>query len=169
MARDGITSVTKKECSINLYNANGTCTKCPKGTQGKNCSEKCRANMYGELCLEKCDCQPHQECSNIHGCIGNIFPDVICCDNFVLSNGYCKACPSGTFWTNCSLVCPDGYYGMFCKEMCDCKTSECDKAVGCPKKDSPHLPLTTSNITIAAVSLAITSVVIGVTICVIVR
>lgn len=50
-----------------------------------------------------------------------------------------SACPSGTFWTNCSLVCPDGYYGMFCKEMCDCKTSECDKAVGCPKKGNPNL------------------------------
>ena len=45
-----------------------------------------------------------------------------------------SACPSGTFWTNCSLECPDGYYGMFCKEKCDCKTSECDKATGCPKK-----------------------------------
>lgn len=44
-----------------------------------------------------------------------------------------SACPSGTFSTNCSLICPDEYYGMFCKEKCDCKTSECDKAVGCPK------------------------------------
>lgn len=28
--------------------------------------------MYGESCLEKCDCQSHQECNNIHGCLGNI-------------------------------------------------------------------------------------------------
>ena len=45
-----------------------------------------------------------------------------------------SACPLGTFRTNCSLECPDGYYGMFCKAKCDCITSECDKAVGCPKK-----------------------------------
>ncbi|XP_065925107.1 cell death abnormality protein 1-like [Magallana gigas] len=133
MARDGISSVTEKECSINLYNANGTCTKCPKGTQGKSCSEKCQANMYGELCLEKCDCQPHHECNNIHGCIdtwgicsNKESRDVICCDNFMLSNGYCKACPSGTFWTNCSLVCPDGYYGMFPKKRV---TAKCQNVI----------------------------------------
>lgn len=49
------------------------------------------------------------------------------------------ACPLGTFWTNCSSVCPDGYFVMFCKEMCDCKTSERDKAIGCPKKGNPNL------------------------------
>eukprot|EP00105_Crassostrea_gigas_P037477 XP_019921625.1 PREDICTED: uncharacterized protein LOC105325668 [Crassostrea gigas] len=148
--QEALHDLRKKECSINLYNANGTCTKCPKGTKGKNCSEKCQANMYGELCLEKCNCQPHQECNNIHGCIvaetsgicsNKESPDVICCDNFMLSNGHCKACPLGTFWTNCSLECPDGYYGMFCKEKCDCKTSECDKAVGCPKKGNHNVNL----------------------------
>lgn len=58
-----------------------------------------------------------------------------------------SAFPSGTFWTNCTLVCPDGYYGMFCKETCDCKTSECDKAIGCPKKDISTYPTETNNST----------------------
>lgn len=43
-------------------------------------------------------------------------------------------CLLGIFWINCFLVCFDGYYGMFCKEKCDCKMLECDKVVGCFKK-----------------------------------
>ncbi|XP_065925360.1 cell death abnormality protein 1-like [Magallana gigas] len=164
-------------CCDNFILTNGHCKACPLGTFRTNCSLECPDGFYGMFCKEKCDCKT-SECDKAVGCpkkdtwgicSNKESPGVVCCDNFILSNGNCKACPSGTFWTNCSLECPDGYYGIFCKEKCDCKTSECDKAVGCPKKDSPDLPLTTSIITIVAVSLAITSVVIGVTICVIIK
>lgn len=43
-----------------------------------------------------------------------------------------KVCPAGRWGDNCSLVCPINYYGVLCKEACDCHLEEkCDFKHGC--------------------------------------
>lgn len=127
-------------CCNNYFYANGTCKECPKGTFGKNCSIQCPKSMYGQFCATKCDCKENQQCHRVLGCIGigicNDSVDRICCNNYKLKDGICQACPKGTFDRNCSKECSIGYYGLFCKEKCKCNETECDKALGCLKKDS---------------------------------
>eukprot|EP00105_Crassostrea_gigas_P035288 XP_019919436.1 PREDICTED: cell death abnormality protein 1 [Crassostrea gigas] len=133
-------SEKKTRCCNNFYNTNGTCTKCPKGTFGENCSEQCPDNMYGELCAKRCDCKANQVCNRVDGCIdsrgtcGNNGYELICCINYILKDGYCKECPHGTFDENCSKDCPPGNYGLLCKGICNCDAKTCDKAHGCSKK-----------------------------------
>lgn len=44
----------------------------------------------------------------------------VCCKNFVLRDGKCTECPSGTFDNNCTVKCPEGHYGNLCAEKCNC-------------------------------------------------
>lgn len=134
-------SKRKTECCNNYYYNNGTCMKCPKGTFDKNCSKQCPEDRYGEFCARTCDCNKNQLCNPVHGCIDkegickNGSNVVICCNNYIMKDGYCQACPKGTFNKNCSEDCPMGFYGLFCKEKCSCTETDCDKALGCLKKD----------------------------------
>uniref|UniRef100_A0A8W8ITR1 Uncharacterized protein n=2 Tax=Magallana gigas TaxID=29159 RepID=A0A8W8ITR1_MAGGI len=135
-------SEKKTRCCVNYYYTNGTCTQCPKGTFGENCSTQCPDNMYGESCAKRCDCKANQVCNRVDGCIdswgtcGNNGYELICCINYILKDGYCKECPHGTYSQNCSEDCPPGKYGLLCKGICNCDAKKCDKAVGCSKKES---------------------------------
>ena len=38
----------------------------------------------------------------------------------------------GSFGLNCSSSCPDGYYGLGCRQICNCNDREkCDPMIGC--------------------------------------
>lgn len=48
----------------------------------------------------------------------------------LLSNKF-TAC-NGSFGLNCSSPCPDGYYGLGCRRICNCNdTQKCDPMIGC--------------------------------------
>lgn len=103
--------------------------------------------MYGDLCAERCDCKANQWCNHLHGCIldslgicsKESYDEEVCCAGYFLVDGYCKACPPGKFYKNCSKDCPLGFYGFLCEQKCNCNETECDKALGCLKKDSKSL------------------------------
>ncbi|XP_056006312.1 multiple epidermal growth factor-like domains protein 6 [Ostrea edulis] len=52
-----------------------------------------------------------------------------CCLNYKLRGDSCEECWPGTFGIDCKKDCPDGFYGRFCIEVCNC--SSCDKVSGC--------------------------------------
>ncbi|XP_056006309.1 uncharacterized protein LOC130050374 [Ostrea edulis] len=52
-----------------------------------------------------------------------------CCRNYRPRGDSCEECWPGTFGINCKEDCPDGFYGRFCIQVCDC--SSCDKVSGC--------------------------------------
>ncbi|XP_056004299.1 protein draper-like [Ostrea edulis] len=60
-----------KLCCNNYFYVNNTCTECPIGTYGDNCSEICSNGFYGKICAEKCECQPNETCDPKHGCKGS--------------------------------------------------------------------------------------------------
>lgn len=39
----------------------------------------------------------------------------------------------GSFGFNCSVPCPQDYFGPSCASMCQCGKDECDAKLGCPK------------------------------------
>ncbi|XP_078309373.1 uncharacterized protein LOC111108421 isoform X2 [Crassostrea virginica] len=56
----------------------------------------------------------------------------VCCNNYYMVGGTCKACPNGTFGKNCSSQCPTDKYGYLCAETCECKYYEmCSATKGC--------------------------------------
>lgn len=57
------------ECCTNFHKINGTCSPCPPGTYGDNCSTECPNQHYGENCGLKCNCRPDEKCHTLHGCI----------------------------------------------------------------------------------------------------
>ena len=51
--------------------------------------------------------------------------------------GIFKECEPGYHGTNCSLTCPEHYYGRLCLEPCDCDSDKyCDSSVGCLCKNN---------------------------------
>lgn len=54
-----------------------------------------------------------------------------CCHNYFREDGICQECPLGTFGTNCSSLCPPGFFGKFCRQECLCNASDCNKMYGC--------------------------------------
>ncbi|XP_056004305.1 platelet endothelial aggregation receptor 1-like isoform X1 [Ostrea edulis] len=67
--RNGTRTVETPCCNNYLY-VNTTCTKCPIGTYGFNCSQICSSGYYGKLCIKQCECQPNETCDPKHGCKG---------------------------------------------------------------------------------------------------
>ncbi|XP_056004306.1 multiple epidermal growth factor-like domains protein 6 isoform X2 [Ostrea edulis] len=65
--RNGTRTVETPCCNNYLY-VNTTCTKCPIGTYGFNCSQICSSGYYGKLCIKQCECQPNETCDPKHGC-----------------------------------------------------------------------------------------------------
>ncbi|XP_062582474.1 uncharacterized protein LOC134244229 [Saccostrea cucullata] len=51
-----------------------------------------------------------------------------CCANYKRNGSQCEECSPGTFGINCKISCPDGFYGRYCKERCNC--SLCNKISG---------------------------------------
>ncbi|XP_062616571.1 protein draper-like [Saccostrea cucullata] len=54
---------------------------------------------------------------------------LICCTNYRRVKNNCEECWPGTFGVNCNRTCPNGFYGRFCLEKCNC--SSCHKISGC--------------------------------------
>ncbi|XP_056006734.1 scavenger receptor class F member 2-like [Ostrea edulis] len=52
-----------------------------------------------------------------------------CCTGYRKEDGECKECGPGTYGENCSINCPEGWYGLFCKEKCRC--FPCNYVNGC--------------------------------------
>lgn len=69
MKTDCVNNGGKGECCTNFHKINGTCSPCPPGTYGDNCSTECPNQHYGENCGLKCNCRPDQKCHTLHGCI----------------------------------------------------------------------------------------------------
>nr|XP_034338684.1 scavenger receptor class F member 1-like [Crassostrea gigas] len=81
------------ECCPNYHKANGTCTECPAGTFGLNCSAECPENYYGRFCKKECFCR-QQYCNPADGCNfknvtanGYEFP---CIQNYYISKSQCR-------------------------------------------------------------------------------
>ncbi|XP_065925405.1 N-acetylglucosamine-1-phosphodiester alpha-N-acetylglucosaminidase-like isoform X2 [Magallana gigas] len=96
----------------------------------------------------------------------------VCCTNYHEVNDVCMKCPIGTYGENCTENCPDGKYGEFCLQQCECKMNQqCNFMFGCLEQDlEPQFKFTTFTLLkISAGFLIITSIVIGVTVCVVKR
>lgn len=50
--------------------------------------------------------------------------EINCCPNYHEVDNNCVVCPAGRWGDNYSLVCPINYYGVLCKEACDCHLEE---------------------------------------------
>lgn len=50
-------------------------------------------------------------------------------------------CPPGYHTENCTEICPDGFYGLLCKEKCPPQCNEtCNKTSGsCPGKGKSNV------------------------------
>ncbi|CAC5370286.1 unnamed protein product [Mytilus coruscus] len=58
--------------------------------------------------------------------------DIECCPDYIYQNRQCEACPPGKFGQDCSLTCLNNYYGVQCKQMCNCTgNKKCDPIHGC--------------------------------------
>nr|XP_022317242.1 multiple epidermal growth factor-like domains protein 10 [Crassostrea virginica] len=69
----------------------------------------------------------------INVCYNRLQTDNACCVDFYLDPHLktCRPC-YGSFGHNCSLRCPDGYYGHGCRQKCDCVNNQkCDPKSGC--------------------------------------
>nr|XP_022345888.1 scavenger receptor class F member 2-like isoform X3 [Crassostrea virginica] len=53
------------ECCRNYQLIMNSCTECPPGKHGWNCSDECPPTFYGRLCRERCSCDP---CDKVNGC-----------------------------------------------------------------------------------------------------
>lgn len=54
----------------------------------------------------------------------------LCFKSHIFIQLFFSACAPGTYGIDCSIECPKGFYGVFCKEKCSCEEN-CDKVVGC--------------------------------------
>ncbi|XP_078310592.1 uncharacterized protein LOC111138299 isoform X3 [Crassostrea virginica] len=67
--QDGICSNSTNgkplECCRNYQLIMNSCTECPPGKLGWNCSDECPPTFYGRLCREICSCDP---CDKVNGC-----------------------------------------------------------------------------------------------------
>ncbi|XP_071178091.1 platelet endothelial aggregation receptor 1-like [Mytilus edulis] len=55
-----------------------------------------------------------------------------CCPDYVFKNGKCQVCPAGIFGKHCLLACMPNYYGLQCKNVCNCKDfKKCNPVHGC--------------------------------------
>lgn len=55
-----------------------------------------------------------------------------CCSDYYQTPNGCQECV-GSFGFNCSVPCPQDYFGPSCASMCQCGKDECDAKLGCPK------------------------------------
>uniref|UniRef100_A0A8W8K6K1 Uncharacterized protein n=1 Tax=Magallana gigas TaxID=29159 RepID=A0A8W8K6K1_MAGGI len=55
-----------------------------------------------------------------------------CSDYYPTLNGTCQECV-GSFGFNCSVPCPQDYFGPSCASACQCGKDECDAKIGCRK------------------------------------
>ncbi|XP_078310591.1 uncharacterized protein LOC111138299 isoform X2 [Crassostrea virginica] len=70
--QDGICSNSTNgkplECCRNYQLIMNSCTECPPGKHGWNCSDECPPTFYGRFCREICSCDP---CDKVNGCFNN--------------------------------------------------------------------------------------------------
>ncbi|XP_078337783.1 multiple epidermal growth factor-like domains protein 10 isoform X2 [Crassostrea virginica] len=60
-----------------------------------------------------------------------------CCTDYIQMGDTCVQCEPGYHGTNCSLTCPEHYYGRLCREHCNCDSDKyCDSSVGCLCKNN---------------------------------
>ncbi|KAL5006713.1 hypothetical protein ScPMuIL_015519 [Solemya velum] len=86
-----------------------------------NASQICdpgRSKMSWSDKLDINECSPNP-CQNGGTCTNDI-------------NSYWCACGPGFNGTNCENICPNGYYGMGCRELCNCHADHTDE---CREKD----------------------------------
>ncbi|XP_052706539.1 uncharacterized protein LOC128181993 [Crassostrea angulata] len=67
----GVCDKNGTKCCLNYYiTTNKTCTECPPGLFGENCSNACPPGKFGRLCLQ--DCQScRRSCDPVIGCHEN--------------------------------------------------------------------------------------------------
>ncbi|CAG5135072.1 unnamed protein product [Candidula unifasciata] len=83
----------------------------------------CVQGYFGRACVSKCPSPCSQTCD---------------------SHGYCTACSrTGVQLPNCTLQCPNGFYGLHCQNRCsECRNSACNPHSGeCRKCRFPGLRL----------------------------
>ncbi|PVD36007.1 hypothetical protein C0Q70_02977 [Pomacea canaliculata] len=105
---------------------NGTCSACPNGTYGENCTQTCHCGQGAERCdnIIGCVCRPGwqgtdcdtdtDECQN-QGAV----------DNCTLTNAICVNSP-GTYTCECDV----GFFldqGGICKDIDECLSSPCSQ------------------------------------------
>ncbi|KAF3688778.1 Multiple epidermal growth factor-like domains protein 11 [Channa argus] len=86
--------------------------------RGEDCASVCPPGLFGPSCMSTCSCHNHASCSPIDG-------SCICRED-----GTCT-CSPGWRGEHCKESCPDGTYGLECRERCDCSHADgCDPVSG---------------------------------------
>lgn len=98
------------------------------------CTEACPVGTYGVNCSMECDCQNLGVCDKGNGVcycsnVQNLYAMTISARP--LSQNPSVWCFfSGWTGISCTLLCPDGYYGVNCSETCPCVEGRCDPISG---------------------------------------
>ena len=123
----------------------GTCN-CKLGWMGDRCEIPCPLGKFGPGCKHTCNCKNGAGCDPVTGCcrcsngwygqqcdLGEIllfsyvFTEIIkemkMCDD-ILTFTHLHVC-------NCISACPQGFYGPYCRDKCDCVNgAKCDARSG---------------------------------------
>ncbi|KAM7413351.1 hypothetical protein PAMA_020643 [Pampus argenteus] len=112
----GQSCISKCQCqerSLSCDPVTGQCV-CEAGFTGDYCERKCVDGTYGQGCVQQCQCQSGALCDHVSGAC-------------TCSPGYAGTFCEKTASSNQSdvlswpTVCPDGFYGLDCGQMCECR------------------------------------------------
>ncbi|XP_078666293.1 uncharacterized protein LOC144908516 [Branchiostoma floridae x Branchiostoma belcheri] len=127
---------------------------------GIRCENECEIGKYGGGCLQTCACQEGSDCLHTNGMcscargqMGQLCSERVCKDGYYTNNDnspncfQCKCNVSNTIncaawegachckpgWTGetCDEICPLGFFGADCGQVCNCTASqECNHTTG---------------------------------------
>ncbi|PIK54330.1 hypothetical protein BSL78_08758 [Apostichopus japonicus] len=114
---------------------NGHCS-CTPGWIGPSCEFACGVGLYGQDCLESCQCENGAACDHVTGscrcaagyhgnncqlpCPGiSILPYSFRVQHYFY-NTFRDDPEKGFLGSDCTEICPDGFYGQNCSTSCEC-------------------------------------------------
>ncbi|KAK7485812.1 hypothetical protein BaRGS_00022912 [Batillaria attramentaria] len=121
-----------------------TCTECPEGTYGADCSTTCTCNSQNTVSCDKatgsCSCDAGWEGFTCDDDIDECTPPTsVTCPQYSRcvnsAGGYECSCDAGYYMTSEDIcaVCLDNFYGVNCAQVCGCNaatSTSCDRVNG---------------------------------------